>query len=130
MDVLIIMGAIALMPLQALDLEFRWVNYEAGLIIGGIAAISLFVLPLWGVHLAIDAARSTRLRELQQQVDSCDRGDITQLESLVAHRDRVQGIHTWPLDLRLIIRVLFYLVLPPLAWVGAALVENVVERFL
>ncbi|MGD8417313.1 MAG: hypothetical protein PVH91_09665 [Pseudomonadales bacterium] len=39
-------------------------------------------------------------------------------------------LSNWPLDLSLVSRVAVYLVIPPLAWVGAAVVENVVQRFL
>ena len=126
-DVLVTMGAVALLPIQALDAEFRWVNYEAAVVISIPAAFAFFVLPMWGVHRSIRAAQVERVVELQTRVNECDRGDISTLETLVAHRDRVQSIRTWPLDMRLISRAIFYLVIPPLAWIGAALVEKLVE---
>ncbi len=127
-DVLVIMGALALMPLQALDAEFRLVNYRDGLIVGLTLAAILFVIPQSGVRGAIRAGKEARLSALQAAVDSADRQDVARLEALVAHRDRIQHTSTWPLDLSLIGRVVFYLVIPPLAWVGAALVELMVDR--
>jgi len=127
-DVLVIMGALALMPLQALDAEFRLINYRDGLIVGLTLSGLLFLIPQTGVRAAIRTAKAARLEMLQQAVDAADRRDVVQLESLVAHRDRIQHTSTWPLDLSLVGRVVFYLVIPPLAWVGAALVELMVDR--
>jgi hypothetical protein len=129
-DVLVVMGAVAFMPLQSLDAEFRWVNYEAGLAIGIPSAIAFLVLPLWGVHQNIRTQQRIRLDEIQAAVNGCDREDIATLEKVVAHRDRIQTMNTWPVDLRLLYRAAFYLIIPPLAWVGAALVENLVEQTL
>ncbi len=130
LDVLVVMGTMALMPLQSLDAEFRWSNYEAGLLVTVPAAVVFFVLPLWGVHRRMVETRAERLAELQAQINGCARDDIARLDTLVAHRDRIRGIRTWPLDMSVVFRALFYLVIPPLAWVGAALVENLVERII
>jgi hypothetical protein len=128
LDVLVVMGAVALMPLQSLDAEFRLANYVPGLLVGVPAALLLFAVPLWGVHQRIRTVKAARVVDLQRKIHDCDRDDVARLETLVSHRDRVQAVHTWPLDLRLLFRALFYLVLPPLAWVAAALVENLVNR--
>jgi len=37
---------------------------------------------------------------------------------------------TWPLDWRIYSRLAFYVILPPIAWLGAAFVEFGVDRFL
>jgi hypothetical protein len=128
LDVLIVMGAMAIMPLQSLDAQFRWSNYEAGLFVTLPSALVFFTMPLWGVHRAIQGRKLSRLQELQKAISACDPADIPVLETLVAHRDRIHALRTWPVDLRLLIRTLFYLVIPPLAWVGAALVEKLLER--
>lgn len=128
LDVLVIMGAVAFMPLQSLDAEFRLDNYWPGLLVGVPSALILFTVPLWGVHRNMLSVKAARIVDLQQRIRQCARDDVARLETLVSHRDRVQAVHTWPLDLRLLFRVLFYLVLPPLAWIAAALVENAVDR--
>jgi hypothetical protein len=45
-------------------------------------------------------------------------------------RREVQQVSTWPFDGTNLFRIAFYLLLIPLTWVGAALVENLVELFL
>ena len=129
-DVLVIMGALAFMPLQSLDLEFRWISYEAGFVIGIPSAIAFFLLPMWGVHRNIQNQQAVRLQEIQAKLDDCDLDDLVTLERIVAHRDRIRSMHPWPLDMRVISRAAFYLVIPPTAWIGAALVENFVERLM
>ena len=73
---LVAVGAIALMPIQALDAEFRWANYEAGLIIGIPAVVTLFLLPNWGVHRNIEKHKSARVLEVQTAVNACDKNDF------------------------------------------------------
>ena len=36
----------------------------------------------------------------------------------------------WPFDVGVMTRLAFYLVIPPLTWVGAALIENAVDALL
>ena len=127
-DVLIVMGAMALMPLQALDAEFRLVNYVAGTIIGLPAAITLFTLPLRGVQRNLAALKSARLAELQSEIDGIRASDTERLELVCAHRDRIRHHSTWPVDLQLATRLFSYLVIPPLAWIAAALVEGYIEQ--
>lgn len=126
LDVLVVMGAVAIMPLQSLDADFRWNNYRAGLLVSVPAALLFVLLPLWGVHQALRAQRQERLAELKASINRCDRRDIVRLAALVEHRHRVATMSTWPFDLRLLSRTLLYLVIPPLTWVGAALVEHLI----
>jgi len=60
--------------------------------------------------------------------DAADAG--IRLEALLSHRDRLRGTRTWPLGTALLSRVVLYLVIPPLAWAGAAVVERFVDRLL
>jgi hypothetical protein len=129
-DVLVIMGALALMPLQSLDAEFRWVNYQTGLVLGLISSMVFFFLPMSGVHGRIRAAKVARIDELQGLIDDQDEKDVVALEALVAHRERIAHLPTWPADLSVLSRVGFYLIIPPLAWVGAALVETLVQGYI
>ncbi len=128
-DVLIITGALALTPLQALDAEFRLHNYRAGFIVGGTAAVGMFLITLWGPHRKMQQLKAQRQLELEAALDKMPRDQISTLEPLVAHLDRVRTASTWPIDLQLLTRILVYVVVPPLAWVAAALVENLVDQF-
>ncbi|MEZ5504311.1 MAG: hypothetical protein R3E50_17250 [Halioglobus sp.] len=39
-------------------------------------------------------------------------------------------VSEWPFDFPALLRLGLYLILPPLAWVGAALIQNLVDRLL
>ena len=80
--VLVVVGAAAMMPLQSLDAEFRWSNYEAGVIVSIASVLVFFVVPLWGVHAVLKAQKLARSEELQVSINVCDRRDIVRL----AHR--------------------------------------------
>lgn len=129
-DVLVVMGALAFMPLQSLDAEFRWVNYQTGLAVGLVSSMLLFYLPMAGVRTAVQAAKEHRIGVLQAAIDSADRDRVADLEALVAHRERMLHLSTWPVDLSILSRVGLYLIIPPLAWVGAALVETLVQGYI
>ena len=73
--------------------------------------------------------KAERIAALQAKLDLVDRDDVVAIELLSAHIDRLRGLSNWPVDLRLATRIFAYVISPPLAWVGAALVENLVDRF-
>ena len=129
LDVFVTMGALALMPLQSLSSTFQWVYYRPGLVVGIPMAILLLLLPLLGIRAATARSKAVELRAVNQEVTEYD-GDRVGLELLLAHRERIAALSPWPLDMRLLSRALFYLVIPPAAWVGAALVERLVEQVL
>ena len=87
-SVLTVAGSMALMPLQSLDAEFRWENYEAGITVGVPAAIGLFLLPLVGVRNNIRERKRERLEVLNARIDEVARDDVVQLETIAAHVER------------------------------------------
>lgn len=137
-DFLTAAGGMAFMALQSLDAEFRLQNYVAGIAIGLPAGLVLMGLPVWGLHEKIVLLKRQRLAALYSQIeeimsatnsDSATDEDIVRLEAVTAHTARIRSMTSWPINLRLITRIFAYGVIPPLAWVGAALVENVVDSW-
>lgn len=128
-DVLIIAGAMSFMALQSLDAEFRWVNYEGGFIVGIPVAIALLLTPLTGIRANVRACKRSRLEEISAQIAATDRSDMVTIELLQAHADRIRRLSNWSIDLRVAARIVGYVVIAPIAWVGAALVENLVDKF-
>ena len=55
---------------------------------------------------------------------------LERLNALLRRREYVEDVHGWPLDIRLLSRAVFYVIIPPLAWVGAALVELSIETLI
>ena len=129
-DMFAVIGALALMGLQSIDQEIRWDNYAQGLIFGLPMAAMVFTLPLLGVHKAMKIARAKALEQADKVITAANQVSTTELELLLSYRDRIKSISTWPLDMSAAYRIVLYLIIPPLAWVGAALVENWISEYL
>ncbi len=129
LDVFGVMGILALSPLQSLSSDFRWEYYEAAFAIGIPGAIALFFLPMLGVRQAVRRAKQERLAEVDSQLKALSTGDLSEVNTLLDYRSHLKEVPEWPVDTRLISRVLLYLIVPPLAWVGAAIVERGVDQF-
>ena len=126
-DVLIVMGALSFMALQSLDAQFRLSNYVWGMLAGVPSALILFLTPLWGLRRNITRQKAARLEVLGEELREVPRDDTQRLELVSAHIDRVRQIPSWPIDVRLVTRIISYIIIPPLAWVGAAIVEGYVQ---
>jgi len=128
LDVFLVMGALAMMPLQSFSSDFHWEFYRVGFAFGIPAALAFLILPQLGAHRNIRRCKAQKLRELQGRIGAADGNDVAALEALLAHRDRISELPEWPIDTRAFSRTVFYLVVPPLAWVGAAIVERGVDQ--
>jgi hypothetical protein len=132
LDVVVIAGGLALTALQSLDAEFRWDNYRFIVFVIIPAATLLLLWPLRSIHLRMRGEKRRQLEQIDELVSQTRAArtidEIQRLETLLAHRDRIHQQRTWPLDTALLSRFALYIVIPPLAWIGAALVENVIDR--
>jgi len=133
-DILLVAGVLALTPIQALDAEFRSYNYFFAFLVGLPTGLFLLVSPMWGIHQRLRAEKKRALGEVDALIAAAGRemddAALIRLNELVARRQYLEGVHQWPMNFRSIARVGFYFVIPPLAWVGAALVEIFLESAL
>ena len=102
--------------------------------------VAMTLLPVWGSHRAIQAEKQ---RE-RDRVLAAIAGDSAALEAspLAAHAsaltgvtlpdylEKVDRIREWPFDAPALRRLGLYLLIPPLGWLGGALVERSLERVL
>ena len=126
-DVFGIAVLLVLTILQSLDAEFRLGNYIYAWIVAFPAAASLLVLPMLSLHRRLLAHKKEFLEEMHRQVADASRvtepDSLTRIELLMQHRDRVRHTSTWPIDLSIAFRLILFIIIPPLAWLGAAFVE-------
>lgn len=131
-DVVTIAVGMTLTPLQSLDAEFRWANYQFPLMTLVPAAIFLFLWPMRSIHRRIRVEKERQLEHADRLAAAMSgaqtASEVSELETLLAHRERIRELRTWPLDMAMLSRFAFYVVIPPLAWIGAALVEMIVNR--
>jgi hypothetical protein len=134
LDVVIVVGGLAIAVVQSIDAQFRIENYAAALVVAGPAGTALLVRPMWSLHRRLAQRKQKLLEEVRLQIgmasEQSSAADTAVLESLLQRRDRIKAIPTWPLDIAIWRRLFFYVLIPPLAWSGAALVEMVIDKFL
>ena len=133
-DVVMIAAGLAMTPLQSLDAGFRWYNYSFGLIVLVPAAVLLLLWPLLSIHRRIRGDKQRQLVQVDALIRDASgaaaRDSVLGLETLLAHRDRLREQRTWPLSTALVSRLFLYLIIPPVAWAGAAVVETFVGRII
>ncbi len=132
---LAMVGAQAAFPIMWIDGDISAFATIPGLIATTIAMGFLFGLPLWPIHRSIAKAKRDELQRLDALITAAgaavpaqhDGIRIAQLNPLLAYRREIEAVREWPFDTNVAGRLALYLVIPPLTWVGAALIEMLVE---
>lgn len=103
-------------------------------------ALGAFTLPLLGAHRSIRARKEAELarvraaiRDARERVlaaEAAERLAGGRLADLVAYEGRIAAVPEWPLDASTLVRLGFYLMLGLGSWVGAAIVEWLVDAVL
>ena len=104
-----------------------------GLVPTTAALVYLFVAPVWPLHKRLKHAKQAQLAVVQQQINQISSApvrDMSDLATLLTFRREVASVAEWPLDISVLARFSLYLVIVPLTWIGAALIENVVDFFI
>jgi len=131
---LMVVGAMALTTVQAIDQEFRAENYLNALYVAVPAALVLVTLPIWPIHRRMRTAKRVALAELDAEIARARQGldaeSLGRLNALLERRAYLHALRTWPMDLAIFSRFVLYVFIPPLAWAGAALVEMVLDSYL
>jgi hypothetical protein len=130
---LAMIGAQAAFPTMFLDDDVHWVTFVPGLIATAIPMVALLVLPIWPVHGRMLRSKRDALNRVNRDIARLTREPPTagnayaELEPLLVYRREVAGASEWPFDTSVVSRLGLYLIIPPLTWVGAALIEILVE---
>ena len=134
LDVVIVVGGLAIAVVQSIDAQFRMENYATAFLVAIPAGTALLIRPMWSLHRRLAERKKYLLEEVCLQLETASEksstADMAVLESLLQRRDRIKAVNTWPLDVAIWRRLFFYVLIPPLAWSGAALVEVVIDKFL
>ena len=91
------------------------------------------VLPTWGIHQQLKTLKQAELRQVRQAIaarrdpDTRTVDDAQQLRADLAIERRLMEISEWPFDAGSYGRVALYIFLGFGSWVGAALVERLLE---
>ena len=97
------------------------------------AAVVALVLPAWGIHQRLKTAKESELQEIRSAIasrrdpETRSVDDAQQLRADLALEQRLMEISEWPFDAGSYGRVSLYVFLGFGSWVGAALVERMLE---
>jgi hypothetical protein len=132
-------GAQAMFTLLILDEHSGLETILPGFLTTTPAMIAMFMLPIWSTHKRLKASKHQELVAVREQMELLRGGQaaplaepekLSQLNELLAYRREINDVSEWPFDLGAVSRLGLYLIIPPLTWVGAALIENLVDTLL
>ena len=111
-----------------------WIGIAASFV----TLVGIVVFPLMGIRVRIRETRQESLAALDARIESLDIGDVAnasvkvmdEMDTVLDMRERVARAPGWPLDLAGVRRILLYIVLPPLTWAAAAIVEMLIDSAL
>jgi hypothetical protein len=55
---------------------------------------------------------------------------LGELNAQLSLRREIREVSEWPFDFSVLTRLLLYLIIPPLTWIGAALIEVLIDAAL
>jgi hypothetical protein len=133
---LAIIGALALFPLMGFDGQLLMAEGLPGAIVQSVSLLILFVIPVWPIHRRLSVLKTKALRSIAVRLEAFqgegECSDLTpermaELAPILAYRREITQLSTWPFDVSSLTRLLLYLVIVPLTWAGAALIERLVD---
>ncbi len=135
---LAIIGAMALFPLMYFN-QTSVANALPGLVSMSVPMIVIFAIPIWPVHARLRDARDQTLDAVDAQLNECcgsapartpDTDSLERLIPLLQYRREILQAPLWPFDASAYTRMGLYLVIVPLTWAGAAMIEMLMEAYL
>jgi hypothetical protein len=136
---LAIIGALALFPLIGIESGMNHMEILPGAIATLVPLLVIFIVPVWPIHRRLVVMKERQLASLNDRIETHLKGGeslipeaevLEKLAPLLTYRREIAQVSTWPFDGSNVIRLLFYLFIPPLTWAGAALIENLVDWLL
>jgi len=136
---LAVIGALALFPLIGFETGLNLAESLPGAIALLAPLITMFIIPVWPVHRRMATMKERELASLSDRIGVCldaaggadlDSESLDKLSPLLNYRREIAEVSSWPFDLGNMTTFAFYLIIPPLAWVGAALIERLVDRLI
>jgi hypothetical protein len=130
-DLLIVVVTVSFATFQSIDANFRWENYSSALAAGVPVGLALLLLPMLGIRENVRKEKTRALGEVDVLIEQASRDlepdSMRYLGDLLHRRDRLDWVREWPLDTTVVSRIAIYFIVPPLAWLGGALVEILLD---
>jgi len=105
-------------------------------IVSGLFALAAFMMPALGIQQRTHQEKRLKTERLLDSIGKlANRAELsdseyTRLSALLALEARIQNIREWPFDASNISRFILYIGIGLASWVGAALVEKILDIFI
>lgn len=130
---LALIGAQAAFPAMMIDTDY-YVTFLPGLVATAVPMIFLFFLPILPVHRRLVAAKRGELARVTHAISEASGEEIPidyeRVNPLLTYRREISATPEWPFDTSVVSRLAIYLIIPPLTWIGAALIEILIDSAL
>ena len=132
MPTLGLIGTQALYPLLWLGGSSNMGAILPGFIVTTASLVYLFLKTTLPIHRRIRAAKHAALNGVREEIERARAMDLPrgELVAILGYREYLERCSEWPFRTSSVVRWSLYLLIPPLTWVGAALIENVVDLYL
>ncbi len=133
---LALVGAQAAFPLLMYESEANQLAFIPGMIMTGIPMVWMFFLPIWPVHRRLLGAKRDEIGRVTSeigtlgQLEANQSRNYEQLNPLLIFRREIGQVSEWPFDITVMGRLMLYLIIPPLTWIGAAFIEILIDSAL
>jgi len=131
---LAVIGSLALFPLIGLEGGQNLMEALPGAVAILGPLVVMFIIPVWPVHRRLAARKDAEIAALNARIarhldaDGALGADrLPAVLPLLQYRREIAQSATWPFDLGNLTTFAFYLVIIPLTWAGAALIEQLVD---
>ena len=135
LSTLALIGAQAAFPILIATEGSSLVAFFPGLLATAFPMLLLATWPIWPLHERLATERRSLLDALNRQIareplpDPQHPESLARLSPLIRYRREILDVSEWPFDLGTMTRLGLYLIIPPLTWVGAALIERLIDAF-
>lgn len=136
---LAVIGSLTLFPLIGLEGGQNLVESLPGAVAILGPLVVMFIIPVWPLHRRLAQLKTREVAALSDMIGvhvdstgvvSHDAARLEKVLPLLTYRREIEQASTWPFDLGNITIFAFYLIIPPLTWVGAAVIENLVDALI
>ena len=138
-NILFFAGAYTLVPIAYIDSGTLILPAVMSLLFSLPTGVTLFFLPIVAVRSRIFREKAKEIdavtlairgdRDALKNTNIADEADSITRSNLIIYRDLVERTSEWPITNSSIKRLGIYVIVPLLAWVGAALVERMIDSF-
>jgi hypothetical protein len=134
---LLLLGALVAFPLLLIGDNTTWISVVPGFLGVFLPMVYIFLMPILPIKKRVKLAKLKELDLIQLQINQLastgkslaeDSEKLSSLLPLLEYKREIRQVAEWPFDSPALLRLLFYLLIPPLTWVGAALIERLVDK--